>query len=84
MFGFALLAVGAYALGFAWLYSLQERLVYFPSRTLASTPAAAGLAYEEVTFHADDGVALHGWFVPHPQARHTVLFLHGNAGNISH
>ncbi|MCP4047209.1 MAG: alpha/beta hydrolase, partial [Gammaproteobacteria bacterium] len=27
---------------------------------------------------------LHGWYVPTEQARATVLFLHGNAGNISH
>ncbi|NIM70493.1 MAG: alpha/beta fold hydrolase, partial [Xanthomonadales bacterium] len=31
-----------------------------------------------------DGVRLHGWFVPAPGARSTLLFLHGNAGNISH
>jgi fermentation-respiration switch protein FrsA (DUF1100 family) len=33
---------------------------------------------------AEDGVRLHGWYVPHPQARCTLLIFHGNAGNISH
>ena len=35
-----------------------------------------------------DGLSLHGWHIPapqtHAQPRGTVLFLHGNAGNISH
>jgi hypothetical protein len=32
-------------------------------------------------------VRLHGWFLPAPSRRaapHTLLFLHGNAGNVSH
>ena len=42
-----LLAVAVYAIvcGAAWW--LQDRLVYFPSRTVAWTPAAAGLDYPQ-------------------------------------
>ena len=29
-----------------------------------------------------DGVRLHGWYVTHPEARTTLLWFHGNAGNI--
>jgi hypothetical protein len=62
-----------------------DRLVYFPSRVHdGGTPAALGLAYEDVVLRADDGVRLHAWLVRAPAAQHTVLFLHGNAGNISH
>jgi fermentation-respiration switch protein FrsA (DUF1100 family) len=43
----------------------------------ARTPAAQGLAFEEVRFHAADGVRLAGWLVPHPQARGNVIFCHG-------
>lgn len=57
--------------------------VYFPSRTLMSTPAEAGLEYEDVELQADDGVRIHGWFVPASgRARATVLFCHGNGGNM--
>ena len=31
-----------------------------------------------------DGETLHGWWVPVADAKGTVLFFHGNAGNISH
>lgn len=66
------------------LYLYQDRLVYFPERTLTATPTQAGLAYEPVRFITADGVGLSGWFIPAPNARGTLLFCHGNAGNISH
>lgn len=35
-------------------------------------------------FHSHDGVKLAGWYVPAAEARFTVLFCHGNGGNVSH
>jgi fermentation-respiration switch protein FrsA (DUF1100 family) len=37
-----------------------------------------------VFFATDDGVRLNGWFVPYPKAEATLIWFHGNAGNISH
>jgi uncharacterized protein len=82
-----LVAAGiAYAVILLLVFLFQARLVYFPEveRDLMVTPRAAGLDYEDVTLHAADGVALHGWWVPVSAARGAVLLLHGNAGNISH
>jgi fermentation-respiration switch protein FrsA (DUF1100 family) len=79
----AIIAAGL--LAFAPMARFADRLVYFPSRVHdGGTPAALGLAYEDVTLTASDGVRLHAWYVPAPAAAHTLLFLHGNAGNISH
>lgn len=83
----ALFVAAAYALQMLWVYSQQARYVYlpdFPSRSLFATPAAVGLPFEQVWFEAEDGTPLHGWYVPAANAQLTVLFLHGNAGNISH
>jgi fermentation-respiration switch protein FrsA (DUF1100 family) len=69
------------------MYALQDRLLFLPEvpgRTLDATPAAADLAFEDVTLTAADGVRLHGWWVPAEGARWTLLHLHGNAGNIGH
>jgi fermentation-respiration switch protein FrsA (DUF1100 family) len=55
-----------------------------PQRVLVDTPASAGLEYEVLPLRTADGVELFTWFLPArgtPQA--TVLFLHGNAENIS-
>lgn len=79
----AALAV-AYAALLAAAYAFQAHLVYFPARELVADPSAIGLQYEEVGFATEDGLRLHGWFVPAPRPRATLLFLHGNAGNISH
>ena len=68
----------------AVVYFFQDRLLYFPSSEMAVTPDAVGLEFEEVHFRAADNTALHGWYVPAHDARATLLFCHGNGGNISH
>ena len=62
---------------------IDRHFIYFPVRELFADPAAVGLAYEDVTFAASDGVSLHGWFVP-GRSDLTLLWCHGNGGNISH
>lgn len=59
--------------------------VFFqPLKTHVYDPKKAGFAYEDVTFDAADGTRLHGWFFPADSRRlGSVLFLHGNAENIS-
>jgi fermentation-respiration switch protein FrsA (DUF1100 family) len=58
-------------------------LVFFPSRTIGQVPSDAGLAFRELSFTADDGRQLHGWWLPTPGGRlGQILFCHGNAGNI--
>ena len=62
----------------------EKRLIYFPFRTLEVTPKDLGLRFEEARLVTEDGVTLHGWFLPVEGSRFTVLVCHGNAGNISH
>jgi fermentation-respiration switch protein FrsA (DUF1100 family) len=64
----------------------EERLIYFPSREIEATPEALGLEFREVLLLTSDGTRIHGWFLPASPRRSpafTVLFCHGNAGNIS-
>ncbi|MFH1799760.1 MAG: alpha/beta hydrolase [Candidatus Omnitrophota bacterium] len=64
---------------------LLERLsIYFPIKTLEADPRALGLLYEDVYFETADHKRLNGWYFPVPGAAETLLFFHGNAGNISH
>jgi fermentation-respiration switch protein FrsA (DUF1100 family) len=68
------------------IYIFQSHLVFFPGtgRELIATPARIGLSYEDLHLETSDGISLHGWYIPAAQPHGTVLFLHGNAGNISH
>lgn len=87
MTGSALIGlVAVYGMLCAALFAFQSKLIYFPhvGREFAATPEQAGLAYDEVKITTEDGETLHGWFIPAKAARAYVLFVHGNAGNISH
>lgn len=80
-------AAGCYVLFAVLLYFMQERMVFLaqlPGRELEATPRHAGFNYVDVTTKTSDGLSLHGWYVHADKPRGTVLFLHGNAGNISH
>ena len=82
-----LFGAGAYVLLVGFVYFTQASLLYYPNvagRALVASPADIGLSYEDVDLTTADGVRLHGWFVPAREARGTLLFFHGNAGNISH
>ncbi len=62
----------------------ERHQMYYPIRDLEATPDLAGMDYQEVETAAEDGVRIHGWWIPAAAGRATVLFCHGNAGNISH
>lgn len=66
------------------VYFGQSRLIYFPQQQISNTPKDIGLDYTSVNIATSDGETLHGWWVPAHDAKGTVLFFHGNAGNISH
>ena len=67
-----------------YLYRSQYSFIYYPDRQIISTPEEHGLAYEDVMLQTADSVAIHGWYVPADTPRGTVLFCHGNGGNINY
>ncbi|MDJ0807495.1 MAG: alpha/beta hydrolase [Gammaproteobacteria bacterium] len=70
-----------------YVYLNQSNMIYMPdvpSRQVGTSPQAIGLSYEDVELVTKDGIKLQAWYLPATQARGTLLFLHGNAGNISH
>jgi fermentation-respiration switch protein FrsA (DUF1100 family) len=63
---------------------IERRMIFYPSAIIEGTPRQTGLEFEDIYFTTRDGVRLNGWFVPHPDARSTLIWFHGNAGNIGH
>ena len=80
----ALIFVLGYAALVVLVYVFQDRLLFFPSRALVTSPERYGFAFESVTMPTEDGETLHGWWIPAEPERAMLLFCHGNAGNISH
>ena len=81
--GFA--AALAAAWGYGVLYFLAQRAAYFPAKFPEGLwDLQQQVGAEDVWLRAADGVKLHAWWVARPQARVVTLFLHGNAGNLTH
>src|ERR1700730_17383780 len=79
-------SVAVIAAVLALIWTMQRRLMYFPTRVVP-TPGEMGLTgVEPVTFETSDGLRLSGWFVAASgtSPRVTVLVFNGNAGNRAH
>lgn len=79
------------------LMLFENFLIYLPSRypvgdwDVAGWERRTGCRFEDCWMTSADGVRLHGWLVRPPAgggadevSRPTLLYLHGNAGNLSH
>ena len=69
---------------YVYVRHLERNNLYGPSRAIELNPSDISLQYEEIFFDAIDDVRLNGWFVPADNADITLIFAHGNGGNISH
>jgi pimeloyl-ACP methyl ester carboxylesterase len=74
-------ALAIFIFGWApyWLAGLAtiRRFTYNDKENAGLTPKSFELPYEDVSFNAPDGVTLKGWWVPAPEARGTVVLVHG-------
>ncbi|XP_045461975.1 protein ABHD13 [Harmonia axyridis] len=75
------------------LYHAQDNFLFYPevpshSRVYIPIPSMFGLPYESLYTKASDGTLIHMYFIHQPIERRknspTILFFHGNAGNMGH
>jgi len=81
LFGLAILVLGFIA-GWIYIRHFEFNRLYHPSTTIETTPAQFQLRYHNAQFMASDNTPLSGWWIPANRPRGTILFCHGNAGNI--
>jgi hypothetical protein len=60
-----------------------ESFIFFPEKEIWTSPSDGGMEHEDVYLPCQDGVTIHGWFIP-GSGETAMLFFHGNGGNISH
>lgn len=86
------ISLSAFLLCCGLLLSSCANMLFFPSKTLVLTPEKLDLSYETVVLTASDGTILRNWLIKPDasvdragayQPKGTLLFLHGNAENIS-
>ncbi|MDP8266351.1 MAG: alpha/beta hydrolase [Candidatus Aceula meridiana] len=63
---------------------LEQTSIFYPEKEITDRPNDIGLEYEDIYFKTEDGILINGWFIKNLTAESTLLFFHGNAGNISH
>lgn len=63
---------------------LARKVIFYPDRVVSRTPQSIGLSFEDIYFMTQDKMKLNGWLIKSEENQGTLLFLHGNAGNISH
>lgn len=77
-----LLTLVALYVGILLLVMWREKsFIFYPSRDIGALPGYA----QDVWLTTSDGIRINGWLVPaQTNTALTVLFCHGNAGNLSH
>lgn len=79
----SIVIVGAYVLIAAFMYVTQRSHQYFPARQGPTASAAGLLGVEDVRLASGDGETLQAWYSPARPGKPTILYFHGNGGEIT-
>lgn len=66
---------------------LENHFLYFPYKYPQGRweeVTKLNFPVDDCSFTSSDNIKLHGWFAPFPNSQTCILWLHGNAGNVSH
>lgn len=67
---------------FLYIKYIEKSSIFFPSKELMITPEYIQLPFEDVYITTKDNFKINGWFIPNKNTQYTILFFHGNGGNI--
>jgi uncharacterized protein len=65
------------------LWLLENRFVYQPAKASESWELPPSPEIQDVDLTPAEGTRVHAWWLPQPGTRSALLYLHGNAGNLS-
>ena len=83
MINLVAVALGIYTALVGGLFLIQRQLIYYPSQPMSS-PAEAGIPeMQSLRVITDDGLTLTFWYRPAVKGRPTLVYFHGNGGNLS-
>lgn len=82
LIGIAILFITLLAFSINFIYK-QEKKLYLPDKAILLTPTAIDIAYEDEYCKTEDGETINAWFIPANGAKTTIIYCHGNEGNIA-
>ncbi|MBU1121523.1 MAG: alpha/beta hydrolase [Candidatus Omnitrophota bacterium] len=65
-----------------YVRSIENSKIFYPTKEIIETPRVLNVEFQDIYIKTSDNIKINGWFIPKPGARYTVLFLHGNGGNM--
>ena len=71
-----------YASVCAYMYIFQRNFLYHPYTNNYLRGEKLNIGIKEVLVPSTEGINLKSWFYKNPQNKYTVLFFHGNAGEL--
>ncbi|WP_119388885.1 alpha/beta hydrolase [Taklimakanibacter lacteus] len=77
------LALASYLLAAGYMYVTQRDHQYFPDHQGLSASAVGLAGVADLKLATSDGETLQAWYAKAPPERPTILFLHGNGGEIA-
>ena len=76
--------VGAYLVLVLMLMFIETKLVYPAPKYPIGDWRPDFIPYEDVFLTTADGTQIHGWYIPHPNPRGTMMYFHGNGEHIAY
>lgn len=61
---------------------IENKFTFYPEKRIEFYPSVFNLDFEDVYVKTEDEIRINGWFIPQSNVKYTLLFLHGNGGNI--
>lgn len=83
VFGALFLVANLYAILCGGLYFFQENLLFHPRQLPQEYNFQFDTAFRELKHKTDDGASLHGLYFTVDNPKGTLLYFHGNAGDLS-
>ena len=71
-----------FSLLFVYIKYLEKNSIFFPIEGVEVNPSVINIPFEDIHLKVSDRVSINGWYIPKDKADFTILFFHGNAGNI--
>ncbi len=66
----------------AYMYIFQRNFLYYPYKNNYLRGEKLNVDFKEISVPSTEGITLKAWFYKNPQNKYTVLFFHGNAGEL--
>jgi len=61
---------------------LENHGIYYPAKNIEVTPELINLSFQDLYVKTKDNLLINAWLILKDNAKYTILFCHGNAGNI--